>query len=417
MRKIKSIEVENFQSHKHTLVELSDSVTGFCGDSEQGKSVVVTKALEFLVFGTLIGEKRFGNAANSSWIQKKNKSGKVILTGDTSVKVTFTDLITVKRLMNKGGTEYFVTYPDTREDLHLTGNNGKVPDVVQELFNFNNLNLANQFERIFLLHDTPGEIAKTLNKVCDMELPTKVLKEIKSDVRKIKARKTIIDEDIIKLEESLITYKDLPVMDSELDVLDNLQEKQHEMNRQLEHMLSVLNSLTDIEESLIKYEDVEDKQKRVEKLLTLTASYDKLDLELKEIDSYISDLDYLNTELQNLGDIDKKSSEINNLLELITKKENIEDTLKSMNNDLDAVKLVTRELKELKPDGYALEIQELLELMQRRDSLQKLYNEMETIEKSSQELSVQLKQVSENSLQLNTQLQEALKDGCPVCGK
>lgn len=417
MRKIKSIRAINFQSHKDTLVEIPENLVAFIGESEQGKSVLTTKVLEWLINGTIIGEKRFGSAANSHWIQKKTKAGKVALTGETSGEVTFTDAITVKRSMDKSGTTYYVTYPDSREDLTLTGNNGKVPEVVQELFNFDNLNLANQFERIFLLHDTPGEIAKTLNKVCDMELPSKVMKEIKSDVRKAKGRQTLIEEDIDKLEDSLLGYQNLDEMEQDLDELEVLTEESVVKSTMLSDMERLNNSLEQVEKELYSYRDLEEKEKDITSLLTLVEKRDTINNELRLMESCLADFEYFDVELKKLGDVEQKVKEINELLLLMDERDKTERLLNDMDFKLMEVKNISKELKELKPQEYIDELNELIVLVDRRDETEKLYNSMSSSLEAVKTLSVSLKQVSERSIVLEKQLQEALKDGCPVCGK
>lgn len=417
MRKIKSMHVINFQSYKDTLVEFDEGLNAFVGESNTGKSALVTKGLEYISWGTIMLEKRVGNYANSHWIQKKTKTGKVTLTGTTSVEVTFTDEITVKRSMDKKGTTYYVTYPDDREDLTLTGNNGKVPEVVQELFNFNNLNLANQFERIFLLHDTPGEIAKTLNKVCDMELPSKVLKEIKSDVRKVKGRQSLIEEDIEKLTDSLLDYNDLNTMEDELVNLDKLYTVSATTSATYKSMEEIYETLITTMTQLSRYSSLQEREKDITYMLTLVDTYTNIKDTFRLMESCQSDFEYFAQELGKLGDLDNKSLDINDLLALLNQKQEKEKLFNNMDDKLEQVKSLTKELKSLHTTDYISELEDLLTLTHRMDDLKLLYNSMTSSLEAVKTLSSNLKQVSENSIQLDSKLQEELKDGCPVCGR
>ena len=119
---IKSVEIQNFQSHKKTVLKFDSGVNVIIGKSDVGKSAII-RALKWCIFNTPRGDgfrSSFG--------------------GDTSVKITLDDGQTIERIRTNTQNKYILN-----SESEFNALNGKVPEEIENILKFTNVNLQNQF--------------------------------------------------------------------------------------------------------------------------------------------------------------------------------------------------------------------------------------------------------------------------------
>ena len=184
---IKTLLIENFQSHEDAELELHSGVNVIVGPSDTGKSALL-RALRWVV-----DNRPAGTAFRSHWCDD---------TTDTVCSVVLDDGSGIVRSRNgktggKGVNEYIVIDTDENE-LTLKALGKGVPEEVTQLVNFGALNMQSQHDGVFLLQSTPGEVARKLNEVCNLD-------EIDTSLTKAESLRRAASQDVERAKNDLDT--------------------------------------------------------------------------------------------------------------------------------------------------------------------------------------------------------------------
>ena len=195
---IKSVTLNNFQSHKKSTLNLSPGVNVIVGKSDSGKTAIL-RALNWVVMN-----RPSGDAFRSVW------------GGDTSVKLELDNGIVSRE---KYGKENQYTINDSV--LKAMGQN--VPDTVSSLLNMPHINIQSQMDAPFLLSSSAGEVAQTLNEVAGLADIDVAISNINRTVNQYKAAVAHKKSEISSLEAELIAFNGLDELDAKLGCLERLQ--------------------------------------------------------------------------------------------------------------------------------------------------------------------------------------------------
>lgn len=185
---IKSIELNNFQSHKHSKLEFSPGVNVIIGSSNSGKSAILRglfwninnrpSGTEFISFFNL--DKK-GNPVNPT----------------SSIVETET---VIERKRDKEFNGYLVNEKPL-EAVALS-----VPEEVTTLLNFSEVNVQKQMDSPFLLSETNGEVARFFNRVIRLDIIDKVLTSAESKKRENKRNLEVVNARVSELQKTLSGY-------------------------------------------------------------------------------------------------------------------------------------------------------------------------------------------------------------------
>jgi len=240
---INRIEIQNFLSHKHSVLELSEGVNVIVGATDSGKSAVI-RALKWL-----ITNRPTGDSFRSNW---KND--------ETRIAIEIQDQFITR---SKGGkhNEYLVTGEDGHEGEYKALGT-KVPEEISKILNLNDINLQGQFESHFLLSNSPGEVATHFNKVAHLDRIDLGLQNINKWLREIQSELNHSDIELGDLLEGLNEYKDLDEIEEQIEVLEKYQKEKIELRDDINKLGSLIISLADVKEKIteakgmIEYENV-----------------------------------------------------------------------------------------------------------------------------------------------------------------
>ena len=273
---IQSLELHNFESHKHTKLEFCEGCNIIVGATDAGKTAIMR------AFRWCITNRPSGNDF-ISWPNVNDG-------GETQVIIT-TDTDTVTR--SKGKIELYKV-----NKLELKAFNKDVPSEVSQVLNISDINLKTQFASHFLLSETAGEVAQFFNKIARLDIidtatnnVNKWIKEIQQDIA---VKNRLVEENQVKLKtfDYLLDFEvevelleddeiDLQKMQLQYDQLNKLLTDIDQVNTAIEQEQLMVQSETLINSILDDY-----KQRR-----TLQAEYDSLTVLLNEIDSIQRQLD------------------------------------------------------------------------------------------------------------------------------
>ena len=182
------IELENFQSHKNTVIEFDKGITSLCGESDNGKSAVI-RAIRWVVENRPLGTDRL----NSNWNKDFKKPMRVRL---------YTDKGWVERIRTKDRNGYTIC-KGNNEPVELSAVGTEVPSDVTEFLKVSDVNFQFQLDQPYLLFMTPGDATKYLNNIVHLDSIDKMLSVAEANKRSISAEQKVIDKDVSDLEKEI----------------------------------------------------------------------------------------------------------------------------------------------------------------------------------------------------------------------
>lgn len=351
---IKSLHIKNFQSHSSTNLVLHPGVNVIIGESDTGKSAIL-RALSWLVRNK-VDDKSF----RSYW------------GGKTDVEIRFDDGNEVSRTQDKDNCYYLVN-PNTKTDEEYKAFRTDIPEDIVEALNMDVLNMSYQFDPPFLLADSPGEVAKTLNKIADLnDIDTSIgniRKMVLANSREISGVEFQLEE----LEQHKKELSFLPEMEKDVTELEQLLHKETQLCFQINVGHKLINAISKTEEELKELDlflaadkEVTKVSALVDREKSLTSHARGLESLIKAIETDSKDLEVLNlfllaeTEMEVVMVLVKKESELSKIAEdmkrMINVVESYESRIKKAAISIDDF---SRHLKSVMPEVCPLCDQEI----------------------------------------------------------
>ena len=278
---IKSLTIKNFQSHKNSQLDFSDGINVITGSSNCGKTAII-RALNFV-----ITNRPQGLAFKSSFADKKE-------TCKVSLVINNQEIIREK---NTSINQYQVggSLFDT------IGND--VPSEISSAINMSDINISTQFEKHFLLMDSPGEVGRTINKIVKLDNIDALISNITSKVNSINKELEIKKKDLDKLYLDLEKFKDF-------DSIEKLVNSIVDYSTKIQNYTNIVNSLNHI----------------INNVSIADAEIEKIEKEYIGIEDRINNLEQnwakYHANIKIVSDLEKLIKAINKEEEIIARSEN-----------------------------------------------------------------------------------------------
>jgi exonuclease SbcC len=195
---IESVEIWNFQSHRHTVLEFVPGTNVIIGLSDAGKSTV------FRAINWVLSNRPLGDSYRSEW------------GGDTHVILRLSDGNVVERFRSASSNEYRVN----GETLKAFGSDP--PDAVLEVLRMDSANIQAQGAPPFLLSASPGEAARMLNKAASLDEIDKTIANLRKSLQETNRQLEYNTKQKEGLEEELKEYDDLPDLEGRVKALEDM---------------------------------------------------------------------------------------------------------------------------------------------------------------------------------------------------
>ena len=192
---IEYIEIENFQSHTDTRIDLSEGITAITGLSMNGKTAI-KRAFEWLRKNRPLGFRfnhRYGNGPT-----------KVEVGVDGHIVSYLKSNSPIDSEGNKSA--YKIKYPDGKED-YFTVFGSNVPEEVSSLLGISDISIQDQLDAYLLVISSSGEIAKTINKITGIDIGDKWVKEIRDLLKDIKRESSKLEGEIVFIQRDIQKYE------------------------------------------------------------------------------------------------------------------------------------------------------------------------------------------------------------------
>lgn len=398
--KIKSVTLHNYRGYVHETFEFVDGLNAIIGDGGAGKSAV-QKGIRFVLENAQEG------SIHSSWIL--DKKGKVVKEETTYVEITTDDGNTIRREKNAKENKYVFNGVEMSLD-----NNGKTtPEAILRALNMGEVNIEAQFDSHFLLADNGGSIAKTLNKIANLDRIDKSISDINAVVKAIKSRKKNSDEKLNEYNKKLSKFDFLDSLEKDIQEVDVLNSKSNEYEVQAGELSS---KLTSIKEHTAKLEEINKTIKYETDVQVLLGLFDKRDNLIAEFDELDNLSDRIFNGAKTLKELDKSikyTDSVNALKSLMDRMDKDEESYQTLLEKRDNILQHQKELDSSVDTKYLEDCKILLALMDKRDNLnselRELTSKFNSICDNEDELVVIEKRIQENF--------EKIKGStCPNCG-
>jgi DNA repair ATPase RecN len=393
--------LQNFQSHKHSELDLDPGVNVIIGSSDSGKTAII-RALRWLVWN-----RPLGNEFQSDW------------GGATSVSVITNTGEQVIRGQQENGTnkEYFV-YPSPGSNaFHLTAFGTDVPKEVSEVVNIDEVNLQSQLDSPFLLTESPGTVAQYFNKIAKLDKIDTGLQNVQKWIKELSKDIEYKNVQLTEQNTELKKYDNLDKIEIAVEVLENQEKQLTNKQNQRKQLAKLITNIVAIEERITFVsriiicepiltkifdlrEDIKIKEKERNKLFDLVFDINTIHVQIKTKQKLIvfkPDIDFIldNITLQKNKIIDR--AQLNKLMKSINR---TNDNIQS--ND----KLIS----------YTESIEALIENYKTLSIYQSDKKRLSKLITLINNINFDIKTANSNVASLNSMFVKEMGDVCILCG-
>lgn len=385
-RKISTIIIKNFQSHRHTVLNLDEHVNVILGSSDVGKTAIL-RALGWVFFNEPQGT-AFIRAGETS----------------ASVELIYHDGYSVKRIRNKKFNGYHINHPDFDEPKKLSGFGSSVPEEIQEITGVRKFEIADkiespityqtQLEGAFLLSESSIKKAKAIGAISNVNIIDRAIQIANSNIKDFRKTINTSEESLKTSEEVIKEYDTLEERKENLEKVKTLYTELIQKNK-MNESLSILNQRLDNNIEQIKTEEntiktlgfVDETYKiyyQLNSLLVKGADYYNKFMNLRNNEAlYESNMKIID----NTNFLEDANPKFENLVALIRRF----NLLTNMNSNLERVEESQKVNEKIIDDSKNLEkiyktTKDIENILNRFQLLQNLNNRLATIDKTVNEV-------------------------------
>ena len=320
---IKKLVLSHFQCHKKKSIEFDPGVNIIGGPSDTGKSSII-RALKWVIFNKPAGDSFRRHGSKRTVAKLFTDEHTIIRTKTNSINTYELDGATLKS---------FGTAP---------------PPEVEEAIQLSPINFQEQHDSPFMLSETAGECGRMLNKMVDLEVIDRALKNLNRLLSKTKNDENYNKEHLNELKERLSKYDFLGDM---RDALNDLQEKKADIDRIKMNMNSlslITEELSVVEEKLAAIPDCASILKQIEVIERTGEKYELMRQECERFHTTYEAAQNITEDLNNLpdySDILKRIKEIQEASKALTE---AQEQLDELHHTMFAIKKNDTEIKNCK---------------------------------------------------------------------
>lgn len=216
MKYIEKVILENFQSHKNSVIEFDNQLNVIIGPSDSGKTAIL-RGIKWALY----------NEPSGDYFIREGQT-------ECSVTICFSDKTKVKRYRSKSKNIYYI-YDSDNNETKFEGFGTSVPQEIIDktgiekiLLDSNEskaINLSDQLEGAFLLSEKGSTRANSIGRLVGVNIIDDSLRDTLKDSRNLSQRKKVIDDGILKLQDELKEYDYLIELRQKIDQIEIIRNK------------------------------------------------------------------------------------------------------------------------------------------------------------------------------------------------
>jgi len=346
---LEAITVKNFQGYKKAVVLFHEGVNVIVGESDHGKSAIF-KALRWVIYNKPSGDDFISYWSDTGMSVKVRVDGKSVTRGKGKENAYYID-----------------------KEKYLSFGIG-VPEEVEKLFNMADVNIQNQLDTHFLLSESPGEVARYFNKIVDLDIIDRSMRNIQKQLKNEQQGLLNSKSEKTSLEEDLKTYDWLMTAEDQLRGMENLSRTISKTSTQIKDIDELIGDIDALEKTREPLNKLISAQEEVAAMSKLSDSINKSYREINEITNLIEEIQEIEDERLVFTKLSKAKPEIASLMALVKdiglkrteclELSNLISTIKTVTNNIERIEKEKQQLQkdfiELMPDICPLCEQEIV---------------------------------------------------------
>lgn len=334
MKYLKTVILENFQSHKYTSIDFNRGLNVILGPSDSGKSAII-RGIKWALY----------NEPSGDYFIREGER-------EASVTLIFSDNSKVQRLRSKSKNSY-ILYKKNGEEVRLDGFGISVPEEIIEEIGIkkirldseesNSINLGEQLEGPFLLSEKNSTRAGAIGRLIGVNVIDDALKDTLKDTRNISIKKRDTEERILKIENELKGYEYLGELENRLKKVEGLRDT----------ILKKVEKRDALIKCSRKYKEINENLYQINNQLNRLKGIDDMDPLIQNLEKYIDGFKYLNikrinirnyqSEILNYSALMNRLEGLNDVNDIIVKSNNIYITANKLFDSKTKLKTIIRE--------------------------------------------------------------------------
>lgn len=352
---ITQIELENFQSHKYSLLKFDRGLNVIVGNSDSGKTAIL-RAMKWVLYNEPSGD---------YFIRQGEKK--------VSVTVVFNTGAIVRRMRSASKNSYYLKTPKG-EEFHFEGFGNAVPQEIIDCIGMYKihldndstsiLNIAEQLDGPFILNEKPSLRASAIGRLVGVNYIDDALRDVVRDNKKLLHDLRYLREKQEDLTEKIKAYDYVKELEKKQEQLQNIRDEITVLMDRKNFYEDLKNQWSDCEQKLIPLKnlihrlvnleniqqniyEIEGKKYPLLYLKRLSEQYHSNEKELQIVKKSLS-------ELKNTDDITNLIAELKKLLSFQASYQKFFSVYSTMNKEEKILK------KELLLTQKVVELQNLL---------------------------------------------------------
>lgn len=348
MKYIKRVTLENFQSHKYSVLDFDEQLNVIVGPSDSGKSAII-RGIKWVLY----------NEPSGDYFIKEGST-------ECSVTLEFNDNVKLQRYRSKYKNSYILTNRDG-EETKFEGFGSNIPEEIIAAIGIKKINLdsdesssiniGEQLEGAFLLSEKGATRASAIGRLVGVNIVDDALREALKDTRNLNILMKNIDDNIIRLDSEIKEYdyltelklkalslekikNNIKQLDNRLIKSKNYDIKLKEIHKEIGELSLIINKLNNIEETSKLISTIENRYLKYQHL-------DKYNDNLKTVKSRINEGNILLEKLKNVDIVNSIFNRSSNLIIRRSKAENLSIGYKNLINEKETMKNLSDNLKHI----------------------------------------------------------------------
>lgn len=426
--KIKSIDIENFQSHENTHIDFNDELNIIVGESNNGKTSIL-RAMDWVVDNQPLGTD-------------------FIMTGKNycKVKITYDNCTFIERYRTLKDTGYYrVGYIAGGQEIYqeYKGFTNNVPVEVMNVHQMpktiitknieTHLNKISQLERPFLITENTNEKAAAIGRITGTNVIDTAIKQMNSDITTDKKilKNNIKDKEDLENKIKLIDINKLNSLknfytksNDKISELNNyyingvkIKKSYDDCNNYINHQNNIINKNELIIKDKEEIDNTERLIKYISHLINLFNKYNNIKTKVNKLQNKIDSYEENIKQKDIINSCDNVITTIQSLMSLLKKKSSVEGLIITCKQRIDILNQMTISSKDINDAILNCDkLKQLLELYKlnevKQNIIQGLNDDSSGLLGIVNNLSLELQQYQNN-------MEEYVLSNkiCPCCGQ
>lgn len=350
---LKKLRIQNFRSYEEAILDFSPFINVIIGISGKGKTNIF-RAIQWLSKNRPLGNRvhsKFANQNDSTVVEIETTEG---------------DICVLSKFGKDSG--YYLNsevFPTPDKDT---------PDLIQQTLNLTDLNIQFQHDKNFLVFESPGNIAKTINEITHLDQLDEWVSNLTTKINTTEKNIKFLDKETVSITSQLSSYTNLSTLENliikaeeaEIHALISTQNELQLTNlisdaRTIEQKLKQVEAILKHKKTISQIEQLYTTIREKEDLIIILQKYIETDRRIKinkqfikkvypiinQLDQYIENIKKIDKDIIKLSkDINILKDMENNIIEVKNELVKITDEFKKYLEEIKICPVCQSELNE-----------------------------------------------------------------------